>query len=120
VAVGDYITWTEGFTGDAQGEELKRLFAELIDRIDKAADLDDDERILAKEKTEAVANGLANPGEPGRLRLALRDAKGFLAGPADWIWRGINKILTSDAAQKVISTITEAGAQAAIKSFTGP
>jgi hypothetical protein len=120
VAQGEHITWTEGFSGDPQGEELKRQFAELLARIDQASDLDEDERALAKEKTEAVADGLANAQhEPGRLRRALRDAKGFLSSSASWVWDGLNKILTSEAAQKTIGTITEAGTQAAIKSLTG-
>jgi hypothetical protein len=120
VAQGENITWTEGFAGNPQGEALKRQFADLLARIDTATDLDEDERALAKEKTEAVADGLANAQqEPGRLRRALRDAKAFLASSASWVWEGLNQILTSEAAQKTIGTITEAGTRAAIQSLTG-
>jgi hypothetical protein len=120
VAVGEHITWTEGFAGYPEGEELKHQFADLLTRIDEAPDLDEDERALAKEKTEAVADGLANAQrDPGRLRRALRDAKGFLTSSASWVWDGLNQILTSDAAQKTIATITEAGTKAAIQSLTG-
>ena len=35
VAMGEHITWTEGFSGDPQGEELKRQFADLFARIDQ-------------------------------------------------------------------------------------
>jgi hypothetical protein len=107
-------------TGYPQGEALKRQFTDLLARIDNAPDLDEDDRALAKEKTEAVADGLANAQrEPGRLRRALRDAKGFLTSSAHWVWDGLNQILTSEAAQKTIGTITEAGTKAAIQSFLG-
>ena len=120
VAQGEHITWTEGFSGNPQGEELKRQLAELLVRIDKASDLDEDEKELAREKTEAVANALANAQqEPGRLRRALRDAKTFLTSSAGWVWDGLNNVLSSEAAQKTIGTITEAGTQAAIKSLIG-
>jgi len=120
VAQGEHITWTEGFAGDAQGETIIRQFTELIARIDNATDLDEDERALAREKTEAVADGLANvQREPSLLRRALRDAKSFLTSSASWVWEGLTQILTSEAAQKTIATITEAGTKAAIQSLTG-
>lgn len=120
VAQGENITWTEGFPGNPQGEELKRQFTDLLERIDNAPDLDEDERALVKEKTEAVADGLANAQhEPRRLRRALLDAKGFLTSSAHAVWDGLNQILTSEAAQKTIGTITEAGTKAAIQSLLG-
>ena len=120
VAQGENITWTEGFTGSPQGEELKHRFADLLARIDRADDLNDDERAIAKEKTEAVANGLANAQrEPSRLRRALLDAKAFLASSAHWVWDGLNGILSSEAAQKTIATITEASTKATIQSMVG-
>lgn len=120
IAQGENITWTEGFAGDPQAEALKRQFTDLLARIDNAPDLDEVDRTLAKEKTEAVADGLANAQqEPGRLRRALRDAKGFLTSSAHWVWDGLNQILTSEAAQKTIGTITEASTKAAIQSLLG-
>lgn len=120
VAQGEHITWTEGFAGDPQGEAIRRQFTELIARIDNATDLDEDERELAKDKTEAVADGLANAQrEPSLLRRALLDAKAFLTSSAGWVWEGLTQILTSEAAQKTIATITEAGTKAAIQSLTG-
>jgi hypothetical protein len=118
VAQGEHITWTEGFAGNAEAEELKRQFADLLARIDKATDLDEDERALAKDKTEAVADGLANAMlGPDRLRRALRDARGFLTSSASWIWDGLNQILTSEAAQQMITSITDSGTKAAIQSL---
>jgi hypothetical protein len=120
VAQGENITWTERFTGDPQGEALRRQFTDLLAQIESAPDLDEDDRALAKDKTEAVANGLANAQrEPSGLRRALRDAKGFLTSSAHWVWDGLNQILTSEAAQKTIGTITEAGTKAAIQSLLG-
>jgi hypothetical protein len=120
VAQGEHITWTEGFAGNPQSEELKRQFTDLLTRIDNTTDLNEDERALVKEKTEAVADGLANAQrEPTRLRRALLDAKGFLTSSARWVWDGLNHILASDAAQQTIATITDASIKAGIQSLMG-
>jgi hypothetical protein len=120
VAQGENISWTEGSARDPDGEELKRQFADLLKRIDNAPDLDEDERALAKEKTEVVAESLANARrDPGRLRRALLDAKGFLTSSAHSVWDQLNQILISEAAQKTIGTITEASIKAAIQSLLG-
>ena len=44
VAQGEHITWTEGFAGNPQSEELKRQFTDLLTRIDNTTDLNEDER----------------------------------------------------------------------------
>lgn len=119
VAQGKNISWAEG-ASSVGGEDLLRRFSELLDRIDTAPDLTDDERLLARQKTEQVAASLASAQEsPSRFRLALTDAKRFFATTASWVWDGIVGALKSDAAQQALSTISEAGTRAAIAAMLG-
>jgi hypothetical protein len=102
------------------GDDLARQFEALLKRIDESPDLDADTRELAAAKTRAVAEGLAQAEtDPGLLRRALADARGFLGGAASWALDGLSAILKSEAAQKTLATVTEASTQAAIKSLTG-
>ena len=74
---------------------------------------------LATEKTVAVAEGLlAAAEEPGQLKKALLDAKGFLSASASWAWDALAKVMKSEAVQTTLATITEASVQGAIKGIT--
>lgn len=120
VALGEHITWTEGVATDPAARDLERRFQALLDKIDTATDLDEDQRALAREKTIAVAVGLAEaPEDPSRLRRALVDMRTFAASTAAWLRDALADVLESDAAQKTIGTVTEAGTQAAVKAFLG-
>jgi hypothetical protein len=100
------------------GESLKREFSALLDRIAKDGSLDEDTRALAKGKTEAIAEGIAKvKDDPGTLRRALIDAKSWFGSTAKWIGNALGDILKGEAAQKTISTVTEAATKAAIESF---
>ena len=82
--------------------------------------MDDDKRELAMDKTQKVAEGLANAKKsPSTLRRALVDAKRWLSSGASWVWDEISKIVKSEAAQKTIATITEASTKSALKSLIG-
>jgi hypothetical protein len=118
VAQGENISWVEGVAGLADGGALVKQFDALLKRIAEDGSLDEDTRALAQEKTKAVAEGLGKAKEsPGMLSRALRDAKIFFSGTASWIGGALNAILTSEAAQKAIGTVTEASTKAAISSF---
>ena len=121
VQQGEYLTMIQQtFAKNSEGDDLSQQFKALIDKIAEHHELDEDTRELAMEKTQKVAEGLANAKEsPGTLRRALLDAKGWFSSAASWAWDEINKILKSDAAQKTITTISEAGVQGAIKSLIG-
>ena len=118
VAQGENISWVEGVAGLPDGPALAQQFAALLERIAKDTSLDEDTRELAKAKTEAVAEGLAKAQKsPGALRRALLDAKSWFGGAASWVGQALGEILKSEAAQKTIGTVTEAGTKAAISSF---
>jgi hypothetical protein len=121
VMQGDYTTWLEErLSGVPESDELQRRFEALLERLSAASELDDDERELAVEKTAGVVEGLAAaPENPGRLKRALLDAKAFLTSGATWAWDELQAIVASDAAQKTIGTISEAGTRAAIASILG-
>lgn len=121
VIMGEHITNIQQmFPKTTDGELLARQFTALIEKIGKNAELDDISRELAMEKTAAVADGMAKATEsPGKLHKAIVDAKSYLSSGARWVWEGLNSILTSEAAQKSIGTISEAAVRGAIKSFIG-
>jgi hypothetical protein len=121
VIQGDSNTWIEGqLSGLPGGEELAGRFQALIGHLESAEDLDDDSRTLAVDKTAKVVEGLAQATEsPGTLRLALADAKGFLTGAAEWAWDELKDIVSSEAAQKTLRTIADAGSKAAIAALIG-
>jgi hypothetical protein len=118
VAQGENISWVEGVAGLPDGEALKKQFEALLKQIGEDASLDEDTRALAQDKTRAIAEGLAKAQEaPGKLRLALRDAKSWFGSAASWVGTSLGNILKSEAAQKTIGTVTEASTKAAIDSF---
>jgi hypothetical protein len=121
VQQGENLSWTETSLGATpDGKALEEQFAALAKRLAEHPGLDEDNRALAVEKTQAVAEGLAHAQEsPAGLRRALVDAKNFLGTSAGWAWTEMTAILKSDAAQKTIGTITEASTRAAIASLTG-
>jgi glutamine synthetase adenylyltransferase len=121
VAQGEHIQQVKNaLAGVPDSDVLERQFAELMNRIAQAPDLDDETRDLALEKTKAVAEGLASAKEsPNRLSRALRDAKGFLTSSVKGAWEGLCKILNSEAAQKTISAIAEGTTKAAIAALIG-
>lgn len=118
---GDYNTWVESVQDQPGGEELKRQVEALLARIAAADDLDDDDRELATEKTQAVAVALGQAEQnPEGLRKALKDARAFLTSSVRWAWDGLCKVLQSEAAQKTISSIAEGSTRAAIQVLIGP
>ncbi len=120
VAVGKNISWTEGVANLPDGEALKQRFVALLERISGDTALDEDARELAKAKTLAVAQGLAEVQKsPGALRLALQDARSWFGGSASWIKHALGEILDSESAQKTIATLSEASTKAVITSFLG-
>jgi hypothetical protein len=121
VMQGDHNAWIEQrLSGMADSEEVQRRFASLMERLQADPDLDPDERELAVEKTAAVVDGLGSANEePGRLKRALLDAKGFLTSSAAWAWQELQDILTSEPVQKTIGSISEGATRGAIASLTG-
>jgi hypothetical protein len=118
VAQGSHISWVEGISGLQDGQLLARKFTELLERIELDDSLDQDDRLVAQEKTKAIADALSNVlEEPAKLRLALKDAKSWFGVTATWAGKAIGDILSSDAAQKTLSTVTEAATKAAINQF---
>lgn len=118
VIQGKFNSWVEGVTALPQGDTLARQFTVLLEKIDKDPALDDDTRALAKNKTAAIAEGLAQVQKsPGVLRLALMDAKSWFSSSASWVGNSLGDILKSEAAQKTIGTVSEAATKAAIESF---
>jgi len=118
VAQGRNISWVEAVASLPDGELVSQKFDALLRRIAEDAALDEDTRVLAKTKTEAIAEGLAKLDEsPSVLRRALLDAKSWFGGAASWVGSALNDILKSDAAQKTLGTITEASTKAAISEF---
>ncbi|MGF6508514.1 hypothetical protein [Paraburkholderia sp. 32] len=118
VAQGENISWVEGLAGLPEGDTLTKQFAALLGQIDKDTSFDEDTRALAKDKTAAVAEGLAKAQEsPGVLRRALMDARSWFGSTASWVGNAIGDILKSEAAQKTIGTVSEAATKAAIDSF---
>ena len=119
IAQGENISWVEGVSSLPDGEALSQQFDALLERIAKDSSLDEDTRVLAQEKTKAVAEGIAKAHDsPGMLRRALIDAKSWFGGSAMSIGHALRDILKSEAAQKTLGTVTEAATKAAIASFT--
>ena len=88
--------------------------------IAQMPDVDAETRDLALEKTQAVAEGLANAKQsPNGLSRALRDAKAFLTSSVKGAWDGLSEILKSEAAQKTISAIAEGTTKATITALLG-
>jgi hypothetical protein len=118
VAQGENISWIEGVASLPDGESLARQFDALLKRIAADTSLDEDTRELAQDKAKAVADGIAKVQEsPGALRRALLDAKSWFGTTASWVGGALGDVIKSEAAQKTLTTVTEAGTKAAIASF---
>lgn len=118
VAQGDNISWVEGISALPDGAILASQFRQIIDLIGTDPDLDDDEKELARGKVNAIADALSVvDNNPGSLRLALKDGMPFFSSAASRIGKAIGSLLSSDAAQKTLSTITDAATRAAISNF---
>ena len=120
VAMGEHITWVEGLSHYAGGDELSIQLSALLDRIADDANLPDAERALATAKTQAVADALPRAAmEPQRLQAALLDAQVFLQSRVSWAWEGLRSALKGETAKVIISGITEATVKGAIKALLG-
>jgi hypothetical protein len=118
VAQGENISWVEGVASLPSGESLTRQFDALLKRIADDASLNEDTRVLAQEKTKAIAEGIAKVQEsPTALRRALLDAKSWFGVTASWVGGALGDILKSEAAQLTLRTVTEPATKAAIASF---
>ena len=118
VAQGEKISWVEGVASLPGGESLTWQFDALLKRIAEDPSLDEDTLALAQDKAKAVAEGIAKVQEsPSTLRRALLDAKSWFGTTASWVGSALGDILKSEAAQKTLSTVTEATTKAAIASF---
>jgi hypothetical protein len=116
VAQGENIFWTEGVTSHDDAQKLTESFAKLIDRIRSTAGPDEDSRSLSEAKAQAIAEGLAQArAKPGQLRQALVDARAWFRTTATWVWDDLRGILKSEAARKILGTVTEAAAKATIE-----
>jgi hypothetical protein len=118
VAQGENISWVEGVASLPSGDSLTRQFDALLKRIADDASLDEDTRVLAQEKTKAIAEGIAKVQEsPTALRRALLDAKSWFGVTASWVGGALGDILKSEATQLTLRTVTEPATKAAIASF---
>lgn len=118
VAQGENISWNEGVASLPDGKSLAGQFDALLQRIAADTSLDEDTRELAQDKTKAIAEGIAKVHEsPGALRRALLDAKSWFGTTASWVGGALGDVIKSEAAQKTLATVTEAGTKAAIASF---
>lgn len=118
VVQGGNISWHESIVALPQGDSLAQQFKALIERISDDCSLDEDTRMLAQDKTKAIAEALPEIAtSPGKFRLALLDAKAFFGDALSWAGQALGDILKSDAAQKTLGTVTEATTKAAIDSF---
>jgi hypothetical protein len=118
VAQGENISWVEGITSLPGGESLAQQFKALLERIAQDDSLDEDARVLAQDKTTAVAEGLAKAQDsPDSLRRALLDAKSWFGNTATWVGKALGDILRSKPAQKALSAVTEGVAKAGVDSF---
>jgi hypothetical protein len=117
---GENLTWIEAAKAIPDNEILIPQFRSLFEHISKDANLDEDTRSISTKKTEAVVKGLADAQEsPRDLHYALIDAKNWFSNKATWVWGELSNILSSDAVQKTIGTITESGVRGAIKALIG-
>lgn len=120
VQQGENQSWVESYSNSPGGAELVEQFRALIKEIKEHPELDEDSRAISLDKTNAVAEALANAEKaPGKLKTALLDAKTWFTSTAKWGWEKITHILKSDAAKKVIETIAEVGTKAAIAALIG-
>lgn len=118
VAQGDNISWVEGINALPEGAQITDQFKQILDSIEADSTLDDDNKELARNKVEAIADALANiENNPAALRVALKDGKTFFSSVASGLGKAIASLLSSDAAQKILGTVTESATKAAISNF---
>jgi len=55
VAQGENIIWQEAIAALPDGESLRQQFNALLERINQDTSVDEDTRVLATDKTKAVA-----------------------------------------------------------------
>ncbi|WP_265637137.1 hypothetical protein [Acidiphilium sp. PA] len=100
------------------GPTLAGQFTQIIDSIGTDPDLDDDSKELARVKVNAIAQALSVvDNNPGSLRLALKDGMPFFSSAASRIGKAIGSLLSGDAAQRTLSTVTDTATRAAISYF---
>jgi hypothetical protein len=98
VAQGENISWIEGVASLPDGKTLTHEFTALLDRIAQDASLDEDTRVLAQDRTKALAGSLAKvKGSPGVLCRALLDAKSWFGRAASWAGSAVDYMLKSAA-----------------------
>lgn len=115
VAQGSNITQTMQQAGVSL-DQLRSSFDQVFAAIAADESLDADEKQIAVETTEEVLEATRRAGEdPSALNRALKRASKLLGGA----WANLVTAMKSDAVQKTIGTITEAGVQGAIKSLLG-
>lgn len=118
VAQGDNISWLEAVSTLPDGPTLAGQFTQIIDSIGTDPDLDDDSKELARVKVNAIAQALSVvDNNPGSLRLALKDGMPFFSSAASRIGKAIGSLLSGDAAQRTLSTVTDTATRAAISYF---
>ena len=120
VQIGKNQTWIDAVNTLPESNTLKQQFEEILEEISQDNTLDEDEKSISKEKTEAIAKGLADvQNSPKDLHRALIDGKNWFSNKASGIWNKLSSILKSDAAQKTIGTITESAVKGSIQAFIG-
>jgi len=120
VQQGRQQTWTETLNAIPNSDTLKEQFEKIIEEISQDNTLDEDEKSISQEKTEAIVKGLANvQSSPKDLHRALMDGNNWFSNKANWIWDKLSTTLKSDTAQKTIGTITESGVRGAILALIG-
>lgn len=120
IVQGDNNTWSEGLRIQPGGAQLARELAVLLDGIKADTSLDPDDRELAVDKAQAVADALPKAAEsPDILRKALRDAKQFFGSTARWFWDRLQAVLASEPGRQVLGTITDVAARSAIQGLLG-
>ena len=118
VQQGKNQTWIEAANTIDESNTLKQQFEKILEEISQDNSLDEVEKCISKEKTEAISKGLENAqNSPKDLQYALIDSKSWFSSKASGVWNKLNDILKSDAAQKTIGTIAESGVKGAIQAL---
>jgi hypothetical protein len=120
VVQGDHNVWSESLGISPGGAQLAHELTALLVRIKADAALDPDDRELAADKAQAVAEALPKAAEsPDTLRRALRDARQFFSAKAEWAWERLREILTSEPGLQVLAAITDTTTKAAMHALLG-
>lgn len=120
VVQGDHNTWIESLSSRPGGASVANGLRDLLDRVEADTDLEPDDRELALDKTQSVADALpAVADQPEGLRKALRDAKQFFESKAQWAWDSLRRILASESGRQLLDTVTDVAARVAIMALLG-